>query len=331
MKQNETNERIKGYKIFDSDFTCRDMKYKVGETFKVNGEIVICKNGIHFCLSPFDCLDYYPFIDCNGNFNKFAQVEGYGKIDKNTTNNRTKVAVSNLDVIKELTLKDFINDGIEFIHKETKVAGSSGDYAKIGSSGYSAQIGSSGYSAQIGSSGNYAKICSSGNAAQIGSSGDSAQIGSGGNAAQIGSSGDSAQIGSSGDSAQIGSSGNAAQIGSSGYSAKIGSSGDSAQICSSGDYAKIGSSGNYAQIGSSGYSAKISSFGDDCVICCAGRNSIAKGKKGSWITLSEWEYSAKKRAYVPVCVKTKKIDGAEIKEDTFYRLKNGEFVEVKGE
>ena len=277
MKQNETNERIKGYKIFDSDFTCRDMKYKVGETFKVNGKIGICKNGIHFCLSPFDCLDYYPFIDCNGNFNKFAQVEGYGEIDKNTANNRTKVAVSNLDVIKELTLKDFINDGIEFIHKETKVAGSSGN------------------SAQIGSSGNYAKI---------GSSGYYAKIGSSGNSAQIGSSGSSAQIGSSGYYAQIGSSGNYAKIGSSGYSAKI------------------GSSGNYA---------KISSFGDDCVICCAGRDSIAKGKKGSWITLSEWEYSAKKRAYVPVCVKTKKIDGAEIKEDTFYRLKNGEFVEVKGE
>lgn len=30
---------------------------------------------------------------------------------------------------------------------------------------------------------------------------------------------------------------------------------------------------------------------------------------------------------VPVCVKTERADGERIKEDTFYRLKNGEFTE----
>ena len=34
-------------------------------------------------------------------------------------------------------------------------------------------------------------------------------------------------------------------------------------------------------------------------------------------------------ARTPVCVKTEKIDGYRIKEDTFYMLKNGEFVEVQ--
>ena len=122
------------------------------------------------------------------------------------------------------------------------------------------------------------------------------------------------------DSAQIGSSGNYAQIGSSGYSAQIGSSGDSAQI---------GSSGNSAKIGSSGYSAKITSEGKYSVICCAGNDSIAKGKAGSWITLSEWEWNDEEQAHIPICVKTEKIDGVKIKADTFYKLKNGEFVEVK--
>ena len=142
------------------------------------------------------------------------------------------------------------------------------------------------------------------------SSGDSAQIGSSGNSAQIGSSGNFAQIGSSGDSAQIGSSGNSAQIGSSGYSAQIGSSGD------------------FAQIGSSGDSAQIGSSGKDCVICCAGHNSAVKAKKGSWITLAEWEYSKEKERYIPKCVKTEFVDGERIKEDTLYKLIDGEFVEV---
>ena len=128
-----------------------------------------------------------------------------------------------------------------------------------------------------------------------------------------------AQIGSSGDYAQIGSSGDYAKIGSSGYSAKIGSSGYYAKIGSSGDYAKIGSSGDYA---------KIDSTGEDSVIMCAGRNSRAKAKVGSWITLTEWVWNDDKERYVPKCVKTDYVDGERIKADTWYQLKNGEFVEV---
>ena len=124
-------------------------------------------------------------------------------------------------------------------------------------------------------------------------------------------SGYSAQIGSSGNYAKIGSSGNYAQIGSSGYSAQIGSSGYSAQI---------GSSGNYA---------KIDSTGEDSVICCAGCNSMVKAKKGSWITLSEWKYNNEKGRNIPVCVKTEYVDGERIKENTFYKLEKGKFVEVK--
>ena len=133
---------------------------------------------------------------------------------------------------------------------------------------------------------------------------------------------------SSGDSAQIGSSGYSAKIGSSGDSAQIGSSGDFAQIGSSGDFVKIGSSGDSAKIGSSGDFAQIGSSGKDCVICCAGHNSAVKAKKGSWITLAEWEYSEEKERYIPKCVKTEFVDGERIKEDTLYKLIDGEFVEV---
>ena len=106
------------------------------------------------------------------------------------------------------------------------------------------------------------------------------------------------------------------------------SSGNFAQIGSSGDFAQIGSSGDSAQIGSSGDSAKIGSSGKDCVICCAGHNSAVKAKKGSWITLAEWEYSEEKERYIPKCVKTEFVDGERIKEDTLYKLIDGEFVEV---
>ena len=87
-------------------------------------------------------------------------------------------------------------------------------------------------------------------------------------------------------------------------------------------------SGDSAQIGSSGDYAQIESTGEYSVICCAGSNSKAKAKKGSWITLSEWKYSEEKKRNIPVCVKTEYVDGERIKEDTWYRLVDGEFQEV---
>ena len=215
--------------------------------------------------------------------------------------------------------------------------GSSGDCTFISSSGGFVQIGSIGSCAQIASSGNYAVIGSNGNCAQIVSSGEHAHIGSNGDYAHIGScggrdlilsSGLNAFIGSSGSNAHIGSSGNCAQISSSGDDARIGVSGDDDQIGSSGDSAFISSSGDFTHISASGSCAQVESTGEHSVVCCAGYGSIAKAKKGSWITLAEWKYLDEKGISMPVCVKTEYVDGERIKEDTWYKIADGEFVEV---
>ena len=140
--------------------------------------------------------------------------------------------------------------------------------------------------------------------------------------------GDSAIIASSDNCTQIGSCDDYAHIGSSGDIARIGSSGDTAKIGSSGDYAKIGSSGNNARIASSGDTAKIDSTGEESVIMCAGRDSAVKAKKGSWITLAEWYIDKETKQMKPKYVKTEYVDGERIKEDTWYKLIDGEFVEV---
>lgn len=84
--------------------------------------------------------------------------------------------------------------------------------------------------------------------------------------------------------------------------------------------------GGSAQIGSSGDYAKIDSTGEDSIIMCAGSDSIVKAKKGSWITLAEWVWDDEKKRKVPKCVRTEFVDGKRIKEDTWYQIKNGEFV-----
>ena len=312
---------ITSYKGFDKNMKCRGFQYEVGKEYEMDGEIKCCNRGFHACKSSMEVWDYYDMLN-----SRYAEVEQSGKIEKEE--NSTKVCSSRIKIKAELKLADIINIGVEWLKDITSPSKVKADGVLNDNGDRRKQIGSSGDYAQIGSSGYYAKIGSSGYYAKIGSSGDYAQIGSSGDYAQIGSSGDSAKIGSSGDSAKIGSSGYYAKIGSSGYYAQIGSSGDSAKIGSIGYYAKIGSSGDYAQIGSSGYSAKIDSTGEDSVIMCSGNSSIAKAKVGSWITLAEWKWSDEKKRDVPACVKTKYVDGKNIKADTWYLLKDGEFVKV---
>ena len=54
----------------------------------------------------------------------------------------------------------------------------------------------------------------------------------------------------------------------------------------------------------------------------------AKGGKNSVIVLTEWKWNYYDK-YIPTCVKAEVVDGERIKADTWYTLKNGEFVEAE--
>ena len=59
-----------------------------------------------------------------------------------------------------------------------------------------------------------------------------------------------------------------------------------------------------------------------------GINSKAKGKLGCYIAVAEWGQKDDGE-YELINFKSHKVDGKTIKEDTYYTLKNGKFVEVK--
>ena len=94
----------------------------------------------------------------------------------------------------------------------------------------------------------------------------------------------------------------------------------------SGDYSRQAASGDYSSQAASGKSSRQETTGKNCVMMSAGNAGQAKGKIGSWIVLTEWKSRGNER--IPTVV-AKRIDGIEVKEDTWYTLKNGEFVEVK--
>ena len=313
----EQEEKVITYKGFDKNLCCRGFQYEVGKEYEEKEEIKVCAKGFHACENPLDVLDFYGDIHNS----RFCKVEQSGVIQKKDK----KQASSKIKVIEEIDFAGLFDAGMDWIDKITNPAtiieeseGTNGEN-KIASGEDDAKISSSGDYAKIASSGNVTKINSNGYSAQIASSGNYVQISSGDNYARIASSGDDAKIGSSRDCVKIGSSGYNAKIRSKGYNAKIGSSGDDVQISSSGHHAKISSSGD---------DAVVDSTGENSIICCAGINSIVKAKKGSWITLSEWEFSKEMLRYVPVCVKTEFVDGERIKEDTWYKLQDGEFKEV---
>ena len=211
-------EKIKSYKGFDKNLSCKGFQYEVGKTYEMPEEDVeVCGMGFHACESPLEVLDYY-FFDDNCEITRFCEVEQSGKIDKREDGS-TKVASSRIEIKAELKFADLIRLGIEWIKDSVTKVG--GNKENLNDNSRSAQIGSSGVSAKIGSSGDCAQIGSSGDCAKIGSSGGYAKIGSSGGYAKIGSSGDCAQIGSSGDCAQINSSGEDSVICCAGHRGKV--------------------------------------------------------------------------------------------------------------
>ena len=80
------NKPVKGYKVFNTDWTCRGFKYAVGETFEEEVKPSVCHRGFHFCEKAADCFNYYHFDPAN----KVAEVLALGDVvtkgDKSCTN-----------------------------------------------------------------------------------------------------------------------------------------------------------------------------------------------------------------------------------------------------
>ena len=97
---------VKGYKVFNPDWTCRGFKYSVGETFEEEVELSACKRGFHFCKKAADCFNYYSFNPEN----KVAEVLALGDIatdgDKSCTNK--------IKIVREISwaeLLEMVNTG----------------------------------------------------------------------------------------------------------------------------------------------------------------------------------------------------------------------------
>ena len=326
----EEKESIIAYIAFDDALSSENGKYKVGETYKIRGAFNILSNNFRAWQFPMDA------IACSFGLH-IAEVEMGGEIEK--SNLMSDVFSSEMTIKRELTLNEAIGISIEWLktHDNKKYEKkvnfdemasctssneskanivSNGAYSKVSSNGDYSSIGLYGFASRMSSSGMVNRIVSNESFSQISSSGESPTIFSNGECTKIATSGSGGKIYATGIEAKLSTSGSGV---------KIHSEGSCSRLSTSGDYNTIYSYGENANIASSGYSTSVDSSGKEAIVSCTGANSMAKAKKGSWVTLAEWQTIVGHKKLI--CVKTEYVDGERIKEDTWYKLENGEFVE----
>ena len=97
---------VNGYKVFNSDWTCRDKQYTCPGKFEENVELDVCHHGMHFCKKAVDCFNYYSFSSSN----RVAEVVAYGEVREKGN----KCCTNKLKIVRELSwyeVLDVVNTG----------------------------------------------------------------------------------------------------------------------------------------------------------------------------------------------------------------------------
>jgi len=91
---------VKGYKVFNPDWTCNGFQYEVGKTYEEDVSPSVCGRGFHFCKRAVDCFNYYPFDPLN----KVAEVIALGEIDEE----HDKCCTNKIHIVREITWEEVL-------------------------------------------------------------------------------------------------------------------------------------------------------------------------------------------------------------------------------
>ena len=100
-------QKIKAYKAFDKDLSCRGFKYKVGKKYEETGDIKACEKGFHACPYPLDVFGYYAPAG-----SRFCEVEQSGKIDDSESD---KVCSSKIRIGAELDIRGLVKAAVSYV------------------------------------------------------------------------------------------------------------------------------------------------------------------------------------------------------------------------
>ncbi|MBQ1989104.1 MAG: hypothetical protein II234_04300, partial [Clostridia bacterium] len=177
--------KIRAFKGFEHDWTCRGFKYEIGKTYEQEGDIEVCNNGFHACEEPLRVLQYYSACDHKGNLRKFAEVEQSGEIAKDND----KTASSKINIKAELSIFDLAKLQVEYIKERCNdIKETSGNRSSAVNSGYGSSAVNSGYRSAAVNSGDGSSAVNSGDWSSAVNSGDwSSAVNSGDRSAAVNS------------------------------------------------------------------------------------------------------------------------------------------------
>ena len=166
--------------------------------------------------------------------------------------------------------------------------------------------------------------------------GASSATGDYGASSATGDYGASSATGYKGASSATGYKGASSATGDKGASSATGYKGASS---ATGDYGASSATGNCGASSATGYKGASSANDSESVAVAWGYKGKAMGVLGSHIVLAEWKYIGKEdddrydrseqKAWEFLGAKMFRVDGEKVKPDTWYRLENGELVEVE--
>ena len=148
-------DNLNGYKAFEPGMICKGKQYQENTDYEEEGGEICEKGMMHYCVNPFDVLNFYPLVNDSGKVSDFATVKS---LEEPVSGDDGKFATKKLHIGVKLGLAGFVNACIDYIKEETIEKAPN----FTGSSGNSAQIGSGGDSAQIESAGEDSVICCAG-------------------------------------------------------------------------------------------------------------------------------------------------------------------------
>ena len=93
-KRKRSKTMVKGYKVFNPDWTCRDKQYTCPGLFEEDVNPSVCNGGMHFCKTAADCFNYYQFNPDN----HVAEVIAHGTVAEGDD----KCATDKLEIVREI-------------------------------------------------------------------------------------------------------------------------------------------------------------------------------------------------------------------------------------
>ena len=111
---------MRGYKVFNPDWTCKGFQYEVGKVYEFGDAPIICLRGFHFCAKAVDCFRFYDFTPDN----KVAEVEAFGEIVSDDYG--SKFCTNKILIVREVSWEEvlrIVNTG-----RECTGFGNSGNY-----------------------------------------------------------------------------------------------------------------------------------------------------------------------------------------------------------